>query len=408
MPWPGKRLVYCGGLRLERKLPEEWKYHTIEDVCTKVTDGSHYTPKFVDDGYPFVMISDIKLDGIDFKRTNKITEADYNKLKNNCNPIRGDVLFTKDGTVGKVLEITFDKEYIVLSSIAILRPNQGIVLSKFLRHILNNKHFLEQALQIKTGTGLTRLILKNLRKLMIPIPPLETQRKIVAILDKAEEIKRLRARSNELTKKLLQSVFLEMFGDPSTNNFNWSFKKIKNICNLINGKAFKPSDWKETGLPIIRIQNLNNNNSKFNYFDGEIEKKYIVEKGDLLFAWSGTPNTSFGAHIWLNGKAVLNQHIFRILLNDKLYNKIFFKFCINYSIIDYINQAHGSSGLAHITKDKLENTDIIQPPIELQDQFARIVNKIEINQQNQLKSQIEINILFEILLMEAFSGEQVV
>lgn len=91
---------------------------------------------------------------------------------------------------------------------------------------------------------------------------------------------------------------------------------------MINGKAFKPSDWTETGLPIIRIQNLNNPNAQYNHFLGEVEAKFLVKKGELLFAWSGTPGTSFGAHIWNGEKAVLNQHIFRVLFDDKLINKL--------------------------------------------------------------------------------------
>lgn len=69
----------------------------------------------------------------------------------------------------------------------------------------------------------------------------------------------------------------------------WSYAAIGELCTLINGKAFKPSDWTDTGLPIIRIQNLNNADAKFNYFLGDIAPKFIVENGELLFAWSGTP-----------------------------------------------------------------------------------------------------------------------
>jgi type I restriction enzyme S subunit len=84
------------------------------------------------------------------------------------------------------------------------------------------------------------------------------------------------------------------------------------VCNFINGKAFKPSDWSSTGVPIVRIQNLNDEAATFNYFEGDIEDKYWIDNDDLLFAWSGTPGTSFGAFIWNCGKAVLNQHIFRV------------------------------------------------------------------------------------------------
>ena len=69
---------------------------------------------------------------------------------------------------------------------------------------------------------------------------------------------------------------------------------IGKLCSLVNGRAFKSSEWGSEGLPIIRIQNLNDEHRDFNYYDGHYEKKHEVNSGDLLFSWSGTPGTSFG------------------------------------------------------------------------------------------------------------------
>ena len=92
----------------------------------------------------------------------------------------------------------------------------------------------------------------------------------------------------------------------------WLFSEIGTLCKLENGRAFKPTEWATTGLPIVRIQNLNNPLAPYNYFDGEFSERYYLRGGELLFAWSGTPGTSFGAHVWKGGEAVLNQHIFRV------------------------------------------------------------------------------------------------
>ena len=90
---------------------------------------------------------------------------------------------------------------------------------------------------------------------------------------------------------------------------------IGEICDLINGRAFKPEDWQRSdsgGLPIVRIQNLNTPDSEFNYYTGEVSDSHVINEGELLFSWSGSRGTSFGAHIWNGGKAVLNQHIFKV------------------------------------------------------------------------------------------------
>jgi type I restriction enzyme S subunit len=154
----------------------------------------------------------------------------------------------------------------------------------------------------------------------------------------------------------------------------WVWTKISDVCELINGRAFKPSEWASDGLPIIRIQNLNDCGADFNFCNFDVDKKYIVENGELLFAWSGTPGTSFGAHIWKRGKAVLNQHIFRVIINEEYLNKSFLMHLFNQNVDEYIRKAHGTAGLAHITKSKFENSLIPLPPLPEQ---HRIVAKIE-------------------------------
>jgi type I restriction enzyme S subunit len=64
----------------------------------------------------------------------------------------------------------------------------------------------------------------------------------------------------------------------------WEIVPIGDLCDLINGRAFKPTEWTESGLPIIRIQNLNNHDAKYNHFDGEYADQHLVRAGDLLFA----------------------------------------------------------------------------------------------------------------------------
>lgn len=154
----------------------------------------------------------------------------------------------------------------------------------------------------------------------------------------------------------------------------WKSLKIGELSDQINGKAFKPSDWSTSGIPIIRIQNLNNPKAEFNYAKAEIEEKYHVKNGDLLFAWSGTPGTSFGAHIWERGNAYLNQHIFNIKITSDKIDRRFYYYAFKIAVEKFIIQAQGTAGLAHITKGKFENTEIPVPPLPEQ---KRIVAKLD-------------------------------
>lgn len=154
----------------------------------------------------------------------------------------------------------------------------------------------------------------------------------------------------------------------------WASARIGDLCDLINGRAFKPSDWAQEGLPIVRIQNLNDPRAAFNYYDKEVSEKFYIDNEELLFAWSGTPGTSFGAHIWRGGRAILNQHIFRVLLPEHHVDKQFFQICLNQHVSTFVSKAHGGVGLGHITKGKFEETIVPLPPLNEQ---RRIVARLE-------------------------------
>lgn len=157
-------------------------------------------------------------------------------------------------------------------------------------------------------------------------------------------------------------------------NAPWPVVQIGSALNLINGRAFKPSEWSDSGLPIVRIQNLNNPEAPFNFYDGELPAKFRLKDDDLLFAWSGTPGTSFGAHIWRGGDAWLNQHIFKVEFDENQFDRRFLRLAINQNLNDYIRAAHGGAGLAHITKGKFEASEILCPPLPEQ---RRVVAEIE-------------------------------
>lgn len=143
---------------------------------------------------------------------------------------------------------------------------------------------------------------------------------------------------------------------------------LGNVATYINGRAFKPSEWENGGLPIIRIQNLTNPSAPYNYSSRELEEKYKVRKDDLLFAWSA----SLGAHIWKGNDAWLNQHIFRVVPSEKIEKKYLYYFLLQV-VAELYAKTHGS-GMVHITKGLFMNTPVPVPSLPEQ---KRIVSKIE-------------------------------
>jgi hypothetical protein len=127
---------------------------------------------------------------LDFLGCSFISEADYRAARaGNSAPQRGDVLFSKDGTVGKVHVVDTDQPFAVLSSLAILRPKGDSVDTRYFGHVLRSPGVLDDALKRKTGSAIRRVILSDLKKVRILLPPLPEQRRIAEILDKADALR---------------------------------------------------------------------------------------------------------------------------------------------------------------------------------------------------------------------------
>ncbi len=141
----------------------------------------------------------------------------------------------------------------------------------------------------------------------------------------------------------------------------WRRMTVGDLFDFVNGNGFKPSDWTTEGFPIIRIQNLNGSNN-YNYYNGEIRKSWIVDPGQLLFAWAGTRGVSFGPHIWKGPKGVLNQHIYKLMPRIEGDNR--WLYYILARVTEKIERkAHGfKSTLLHVQKSDIVNQVVAVPP----------------------------------------------
>ncbi len=174
----------------------------------------------------------------------------------------------------------------------------------------------------------------------------------------------------------------------------FAHKKIGDIADFTNGRAFKPEEWSRTGLPIIRIQNLTGFSDEFNYFDGYFDERYLVKNGDILISWSA----SLGVYYWKRGDAVLNQHIFKVNLKNGV-DKAYFFYAIQTKLKEMSVETHGST-MKHITKGRFENIRIPLPAFSIQQQIAAILEKADAarekrRQANQLTEQFLQSVFLE-------------
>ena len=153
----------------------------------------------------------------------------------------------------------------------------------------------------------------------------------------------------------------------------WTIVKLGEVATYINGYAFKPSDWSDVGLPIIRIQDLTGNNYETNFYSGEYDPKYEINDGDILISWSA----SLGIYKWNSGKAVLNQHIFKVVFDKLQIDKNYYFYAVEYLLDDMTKETHGST-MKHITKPRFDNTFFPYPPIQIQRRIAETLDKVNL------------------------------
>ena len=252
---------------------------------------------------------------------------------------------------------------------------------------------------------------KFLKEKQIVIPPLQTQKKIVSILEKAEETKRLRMQADELTNQLLQSVFLEMFGDPVKNQKGWEKSKIREITVHHKQGFYTNSDYVDEGIKLIRITDITEfgklfyDNMPFLRLDTKTIEQFKVQIGDFLFARSGV---SIGrcAIVEKDIPCVFGSYIIRFRFDlNKINNKVFlFLMKLPQLQAELKKYGHGSAN-PNINAENIKNIEVIVPPLPLQQKFAQIVEKVEAMRQNQKQSQQEIDNLFNALMQKAFKGE---
>lgn len=186
----------------------------------------------------------------------------------------------------------------------------------------------------------------------------------------------------------------------------WEYKKLGDIATYINGYAFKPSDWVEDGMPIIRIQNLTDVNARCNRcIRTDIPEKFKVSKGDVLISWSAT----LGVFEWTREDAWLNQHIFKVVFDKENINKRFFEYIVESSLEEMALHTNGAT-MKHIRKGDFDNILVPVPPLSEQQKIVDYLDsafaKIDAMKANAAKALEEGKALFQSALKQMLEPKE--
>lgn len=268
------------------------------------------------------------------------------------------------------------------------------------------KKFAGGGLQINLGKA-------DLLSVEIPLPPLEEQKRIAAILDKADAIRRKRQQAIDLSDQFLRAVFLEMFGDPLTNPKGFHLVSIRDLISEAKyGTSGKASETVGK-YPILRMGNITYEGgwdfSSLKYIDlkDEEKSKYLVNKGDLLFNRTNSKELVGKTAVYEEDSLMaIAGYLIRVRANER---------GNNYYISGYLNSNHGKLtlqsmcksivGMANINAQELQDIQILLPPIEIQENFAKVVVETKEKYLKQKQNLEKLNNLFNSLTQCAFKGE---
>lgn len=325
--------------------------------------------------------------------------------------IKGDVVISRIVPhIKRIWEIPFENDNMVLGSGEWIVFNSPKIHNGYLRNFLQSELFHKKFMSTVKGVGgsLLRADPKLTGKIEIPLPPLETQKKIAAILDAADEY---RQKTKTLIKKydqLAQSLFMEMFGDPVRNEKGWEKVEMKKICSF--KKETVIPERIESGTRYIGLECIEKETGKiievFEIQKSEIKSNKFLFDQDYILYGKLRPYLN---KVALPGfKGICSTDIIPILPNKEKTNKYFI--CQIMRDKGFVSYTHGRSTGANLPRIKpsdVETYKVIYPPLLLQNQFAERVQLIEQQKQQAQGSLQRAEELFSSLLQRAFSGELV-
>ena len=387
-----------------------WSQVKLGEVCTFINGdrGKNYPSKsaFIEEGIPFINAGNlfdykIKNNGLNFISREKFDRLSNGKIRKN------DFLFCLRGSLGKFALVEKEMEGAIASSLVIIRSSDDIT-NEYLFEYLRSDLCSQEIEKFGNGAAQPNLSARDLKEFIIPLPPLIEQKRIAAILDKADAIRRKRQQAIDLTDQLLRSVFLDMFGDPVTNPKGFEFVKFGTVGQLDRGK----SKHRPRNDPIL--------------LGGDhplIQTGDVAKSGGYITAFKST-YSDVGlkqSKKWPSGTLCIT-----IAANIANTGVLEFDACFPDSVVGFtpnelvtveyvqtwlgflqkiIEDAAPESAQKNINLAILRDLEIPLPNIIMQKKFSQIVHQVKYTKGNLVGGEKEIQTLFNSLNQQAFSGE---
>jgi type I restriction enzyme S subunit len=445
-----------------------WPKVRIGDVA-EVFDGPHATPTKTQNGPIFLGISSLNRGRLDLSNTEHLSEEEFVKWTRRVTPRAGDVVFSYETRLGEAAIIPAGLRCCLGRRMGLVRTKPSELDPHFFLYQYLSPKF-QELLESRTihGSTVDRIALKEFPDFEIDLPPLSVQREIAKAMLEIDTKIDLNHRINQTLEAMAQALFKSWFvdfdpvkakiaaiqegrdplraamsaisGKPETEldalppeqyeqlaataalfpaemeeselgeiPRGWQTLPVYDIATYVNGtafKAFQPNDERR-GLPIIKIAELKAGvTAQTKFSDVAMPEKYRLRTGDILFSWSGNPDTSIDTFIWAHGDAWLNQHIFRVDIHSPN-ERAFVIATLEYlrPVLAEIARNKQTTGLGHVTVGDMQRLLVVKPEEQALAAWDRMAAPIFAAAFRNEADSISLTQLRDTLLPKLLSGE---
>jgi type I restriction enzyme S subunit len=386
------------------EIPNDWFCTKLKFHTRKIIDGAHFTPTYVEysqNSVPFLRVTDLHNQYINKDEVKYIPKDEHLELIKRCNPEKGDLLLSKNGTIGLMKIIDWDWEFSIFVSLCLIKFENTLV-NRFFKYFFDSNVVERQLFESSQKTSVSNLHLEKIKELRLTLPPLEEQTQIANYLDyKTTQIDKL-IRKKEQLIELLKEERTAIINQAVTKGLNpnvpmkdsgiewlgeipehWDRIRIKTLVSTkVTDGPHETPQWTENGIPFLSAESIKGNQIDFNHKRGFISveqhteycKKSKVKNGDILFCKSGSTtgksalvNTDIEFGIWsplaiirANRNKINNHYLFQSIQSN------FFKRQVETS------WTFGTQ--PNIGMGALENLWIAIPPMKEQNLIVELVN----------------------------------
>lgn len=359
-----------------------WQEMRLSDCCEFISDGDHQAPPKADTGVPFITISNISNNRLDFTNTAFVPESYYNALDYKRRAQTGDILYSVVGSFGIPVLIRQALKFTFQRHIAILRPNKHTVPA-FLYYLMLSSAFYQQADTVAIGAAQRTISLTALRNMTVKIPSLAIQQKIASILSAYDDLIDNNQQQIKLLEEAVKLYLLNFFKENNSNH--WTNYAFPEVFDVIRGRSYKSADIaSSTGKLFVNLKNIKawggyKRNAEKRY-SGEFQHCQTLLPGDLIMGMTDmTQDRRLVGHVakvpHLNEEAIFSMDIAKIVPKVGTANYLYYYLQYSDVSTSIANLANGANVL-HLRQESLKSIMLKLPSDELIAKFDTLTSPI--------------------------------